>query len=191
DNGSPLGPVAIGMALTALVYMGGHVSGAHYNPVVSAAFVLRGNFSSRQLVPYWISQLSGALLASAAVWGLTGQLFQLAPAEGVSVAAAVGAEVAFTFALVAVILSVATCKATHGNQFYGVAIGGIVMGAAFAAGPISGAALNPAVGCGPIVFAALLGDANLNGCWLYLLGPLVGAIAATALFRVIAPYSRP
>ncbi|MEM7167831.1 MAG: aquaporin, partial [Planctomycetota bacterium] len=47
DNGSPLGPVAIGMALTALVYMGGHVSGAHYNPVVSAAFVLRGNFSSR------------------------------------------------------------------------------------------------------------------------------------------------
>src|SRR5687768_18306979 len=66
-GGTPLAPLAIGAVLTAMVYMGGHVSGAHYNPAVSLAQALAGKLEPRQLLPYWAAQLAGALAGAFAV----------------------------------------------------------------------------------------------------------------------------
>ena len=67
-NGTPMAPIAIGSVLMAMVYMGGHISGAHYNPAVSVAILIRGKMEARDLVPYMLAQISGAILASLAVW---------------------------------------------------------------------------------------------------------------------------
>lgn len=183
-DGSPLGPLAIGIMLIALVYMGGHLSGAHYNPAVSLAFVLHGSFPVEHLLPYWIAQVAAAFAASEAVLVMTGETFALAPDPEATLTAAVLTEILFTFILMFVILNVARAMAVQGNSYYGVAIGSVVMGAAFVGGPISGAALNPAVGCCPILFRAFQQGGGSGDVWLYLFGPIVGAIAASFVFRI-------
>src|SRR6185369_11498121 len=128
-------PLAIGSVLMVMVYMGGHVSGAHYNPAVTLAVVLRGKLPSRELVPYWISQLLGSLVASFAVHLLVGRTFAPAPGPGVPAAAALLGEVLFTLALALVVLNVATLAMTAGNSYYGLAIGFTVTAGAWAVGP--------------------------------------------------------
>jgi len=182
-SGTPLAPLAIGAALMVMVYMGGHVSGAHYNPAVTLAVVLRGKLPSRELVPYWISQLLGSLVASFAVHLLVGRTFAPAPGPGVPAAAALLGEVLFTLALALVVLNVATLAMTAGNSYYGLAIGFTVTAGAWAVGPISGGAFNPAVGTGPIIMSALWGAEGFGDLWLYWVGPLIGAALAAFVFR--------
>ena len=155
-DGTPLAPLAIGSALMVMVYMGGHISGAHYNPAASLAILMRGKMESKDLIPYWIAQIAGAILASLVVYVAVGSTFAPAPAADASVAAGLLLELLFTFALCLVILNAATARATEGNSFYGLAIGFTVLVGAFAAGPISGGAFNPAVGIGPIVVDGLI-----------------------------------
>ena len=183
-DGTALAPLAVGSTLTALVYMGGHVSGAHYNPAVTLGFWLRGGMRRSDAIPYVAAQLFGAWLAAGAVQLLTGDTFALAPGDGVGSAQALLAEVLFTFALVLVILNVAISEATAGNQYYGLAIGLVVAGGAFTVGDISGGAFNPAVGTGPLVVHALAGSGGLGDVWLYWVGPVIGALAAVAAFGV-------
>ena len=183
--GTPFAPLAIGCALMIMVYMGGHVSGAHYNPAVSLAVLLRGKMSSGDFVSYVVAQIAGALAASAAVSMLLhGQTFAPAPGPGVTPIAALLAEFLFTFALALVVLDVATAAKTAGNSYYGLAIGFTVVVAAFAAGPISGGAFNPAVGIGPTVWQALHGAGGYSHLWLYLVGPLLGGAVAAMIFKV-------
>jgi aquaporin Z len=66
-SGNPLAPLAIGAVLMAMVYAGGHISGAHYNPAVTLAVLIRGRIEIREAVGYWIAQIVGGLLASALV----------------------------------------------------------------------------------------------------------------------------
>ena len=179
---TPLAPLAVGSVLTALVYMGGHISGAHYNPAVSIAMLLRGRIAARDLVPYIASQILGALLASLAVLVLAGDTFAPAPGAGAGLGAVILAEALFTFALTLVILNVATDDATSGNAFYGLAIGFTVMAGMLAVGRISGAAFNPAVGTGPILIDALAGSGSLANLWIYIVGPVLGSVAASAAF---------
>lgn len=181
--GTPLAPLAIGAALMVMVYMGGHISGAHYNPAVTLAVVMRGKLPSRQLVPYWVSQLLGAIAAAMVVRLLLGRTFAPAPGGGATAFAALLAEVLFTFALCLVVLNAATAKATAGNSFYGLAIGFTLAVGAFAGGPISGGAFNPAVGTGPILVQAMAGG-GLGDLWLYWLGPLLGGVLAAWVFRL-------
>ena len=183
-SGTPFAPLAIGSALMAMVYMGGHVSGAHYNPAVSLAVALRGRLPMSQLVPYWISQIVGALLASFVVHLMLGKTFAPAPAPGIGTLQALLGEILFTFALALVVLNVATLRATAGNSYYGLAIGFTVMVGAFAAGPVSGGAFNPAVGTGPILMRAIRGGGGMSDLWLYWVGPLLGAILAALVFRL-------
>lgn len=182
-QGVALAPVAIGTALMVMVYMGGHISGAHYNPAVSIAVLLRGKMESRDLLPYIVAQVTGAFLATLVAKALTGVAFAPAPAEGVSNLAALSAEALFTFALVLVILNAATSPKTEGNSYYGLAIGFTVMAGAFAVGGISGGAFNPAVGTGPIL-ASLLSGGSISNLWLYWVGPVLGGIAAMFVFRL-------
>ena len=108
-------PIAIGATLMVMVYMGGHVSGAHYNPAVSVAVLLRGQLEARELVPYIGAQIFGALLAGVAVFVATGSTFAPAPAPDASLAGVAILEFLFTFALALVVLNVATHPATEGN----------------------------------------------------------------------------
>ena len=166
------------------IYMGGHISGAHYNPAVTFAFFLRGACDSATVLPNWLAQLAGAIAASASGAFLSHGTYMPSPGANVPVAAAMLNEVLFTFALALVILNVATSKRTANNSYYGVAIGVTVIGAAYAGGGISGGAYNPAVGLGPIIYAAMNGASNLGHFWLYIAGPLFGGVLAAMVFKI-------
>jgi aquaporin Z len=186
-DGTALAPLAIGSALMVMVYMGGHISGAHYNPAASLAILMRGKMESKELLPYWAAQIVGAILASLVVYASVGSTFAPAPASDASAMAALLLEFLFTFALCLVILNAATARATEGNSFFGLAIGFTVLAGAFAAGPVSGGAFNPAVGIGPILVDAVMGGGSLGALWLYLVGPLAGGAAAAIVFKMQNP----
>ena len=179
-------PIAIGVILMVMVYMGGHISGAHYNPAVSIAMIVRGLLSSREALKYILAQLLGAILAAFMINYLTGNIMEVAPSNTASVMQILLVEAIFTFALVLVILNVATHPKTKGNSYYGLAIGFTIMAAAFSAGNISGGAFNPAVGCGPIFVDSLAGDGNLIlHLWYYLVGPISGGLLAAYNYKYI------
>lgn len=178
---APLAPLAIGSALMVMVYMGGHVSGAHYNPAVSLGLFLRRKIDAVTLGAYWVAQLVGGSLAFVAGYLVSGRTPGIHPGAGVFAASALAVEVLFTTALVLVVLNVAATRATEGNSFYGLAIGFTIVVAAFAGGPISGGAFNPAVGLGATLGAALFGGGSWSSLWLYLVGPLVGAAVAAGI----------
>lgn len=182
-GGSEMAPLAIGGCLMVMVYMGGHISGAHYNPAVSLAVMLRGTLTSRELVPYVASQLAGAIVASLAVYVMFGRTFVAAPLDPNWVSGPLLIEILYTAALALVVLNVATAPATAGNSFYGLAIGFTVVVAAFAGGTASGGAYNPAVGLGPAVVHAIFGEGSIGHVWLYIVGPCVGAAVAAAIFK--------
>jgi aquaporin Z len=182
-DGTPLAPLAIGSSLMIMVYMGGHVSGGHYNPAVSLAVFLRGKMASGgEMVRYWVAQILGALVAALVVRVIVGQTFAPAPGGGAAVGSALLVEFLYTFALALVVLNSAASAKTHGNSFYGLAIGFTVVVGAFAGGAISGGAFNPAVGIGPIAIHATLGEGTWSFLWLYLVGPLLGGAVAAAVF---------
>lgn len=179
--------VAIGAVLMVLVYMGGHVSGAHYNPAVSLGVFLRGKMEGKDLLPYVIFQLIGGFLAGLVCYLIIEKTSAPAPGPGIVVWKAVLAEVLFTFLLVLVVLNVATAKSTAGNQYFGIAIGFTVMAGAFAVGPVSGAAFNPAVAIGLIAMDAIKGGSSLGNIWIYIVGPLAGAAIAAFIFKLMNP----
>ncbi|HYC32206.1 MAG TPA: aquaporin [Gemmatimonadales bacterium] len=180
---SPLAPLAIGASLMVMVYMGGHVSGGHYNPAVSLAVLLRGKMASTgEFAGYVVSQCLGAIVAALAVQAILGRTFAPAPGADASTGGALLVELLYTFALALVVLNSAASAKTHGNSFYGLAIGFTVVVGAFAGGPVSGGAFNPAVGIGPILVQALAGEGGFGNLWLYLVGPLLGGALAAVVF---------
>ena len=176
-------PLAIGGALMVMVYMGGHISGAHYNPAISIAVTILGKLERTELLPYIVAQIAGTLAAALVVQKLTGDFLAVAPGAGVPTTAALLAEVLYTFALALVILNVAISPRTEGNFHYGLTIGFTVMTGAFAVGDISGGVFNPAVGTGPIL-ASLAGGGSLDSLWLYWAGPVAGAVLAVPVYRL-------
>lgn len=185
-------PLAIGSVLMAMVYMGGHVSGAHYNPAVTLAVWLRGKLPAAEILPYIGAQLAGAFVAALVAQGILGETFAPAPRAGLSVGAFLAVEVLFTFALALVVLNVATAPTTAGNSYYGLAIGFTVLAGAFVAGPISGGAFNPAVGFGPILVDALFGDGRaLRSLWVYFVGPAAGGLLAAVVYKMMNPEEVP
>ncbi len=178
-------PLAIGVMLMVMVYMGGHISGAHYNPAVSIAMILRGLLTTKEAINYILSQLAGAFLAAIFVQWVGGAVMEVGPSNTASVLQILSVEAIFTFALVLVILNVATNPKTEGNSYYGLAIGFTIMAGAFAGGGISGGAYNPAVGTGPILVDVIMGEGNtLSNFWYYLVGPIVGAVTAAYVYKL-------
>lgn len=178
NSGSPLTPLAIGLALAVLVYSTGHISGGHLNPAVSVGVFLRGGLSAVELVVYIVAQLIGGALAalvSMALWPVAEKstVIEVGPAFLV--------EALFTFVLVWVVLNVATSKDTEGNSFYGLAIGGAVFVGATTVGAISGGGFNPAVAFG----LSISGQFAWSNLWLYILAPIVGAALAALVFRLV------
>lgn len=187
-SGSPNAPVAIGAALMVMVFAGGHISGAHYNPAVSFAVMLRGKMQAGEMFQYWIVQLVGGLCGAITSNFVTSNeaSISMAPTSNISIGMPLVAEILGTFALAYVVLNVATAKGTAGNSFYGLAIGFTVMAMAVAVGGISGGAFNPAVGVGRVIADTLVGSGNtLGSVWIYIVGPLVGGGLAAMVFKVV------
>lgn len=182
DASGALAPLAIGSILMVMIYAGGHISGGHYNPAVTLGVFLRGRCAASDVVPYMIAQVAGAALAAFLVLYLKGAGAELKIATPDLVKSTV-VEFLFTFALVYVVLNVATSKATAGNSFYGLAIGFTVLVGAFAVGPISGGAFNPAVAVG----VTLMKLSALSNLWVFLIGGFGGGAAAGLLFRFLNP----
>ncbi|GAA4214373.1 MIP/aquaporin family protein [Microbispora amethystogenes] len=184
---TPLAPVAIGAILTVMVYAGGHVSGAHYNPAVTLAMLLRGRSSPADAVPYWIAQLAGGVLAAlTATYIVNPRSVQTLSPSGRELGVALLAEALFTFALAYVVLNAATSRDHPGNSFYGLAIGFTVTAGAFAVGGISGGAFNPAVAVG----AASMGLLAWSKIWVWLLADLAGGALAGVAFLALNPKER-
>ena len=174
-------PLAIGSALMVMIFAGGHISGGHFNPAVTLGVWLRGQCADKDVAPYMISQIIGAVLAAFAVKFLKGGA-AVTPLQPATLPALL-AEFLFTFALVYVVLNTATAKGTSGNSFYGLAIGFTVLVGAFSVGNISGGAFNPAVAVG-ISCMGLLPWPNI---WIYFVADFVGGAVAAGAFKAVNP----
>ncbi|MBL9152160.1 MAG: aquaporin [Verrucomicrobiales bacterium] len=174
-----MAPLAIGSVLMVMIFAGGHVSGAHYNPAVSLAVLLRGKLTSKELPGYLIAQVLGAVLAALFVMRVVNGGAKLPSPTEMALMPALFAEFVFTFGLCYVVLNVATAKGTAGNSFYGLAIGFTVMAGAFAVGRVSGGVFNPAVGVGLVVMKAMAVKTLL----MYILAQLAAAFVASAVFH--------
>jgi len=183
-SGSAFVPLAAGGTLMVMVYAGGHISGAHYNPAVTLAALVRRRIGPGDAAAYWIAQIVGAVaagaLARAVVHPAAVKTLQL---SGHTEAAAAVVEALVTFALCYVVLNVATSKDQPSNGFFGLAIGFTVTAGAFAVGGISGGVFNPAVALG----GATAGLFAWPTIWVYLLVQLAAGAAAGLAFLVLNP----
>ena len=179
-----MAPLAIGAALMVMIFAGGHVSGAHYNPAVTLAVFLRGKCSAADVIPYWIAQIAGAAVAAMIVLFMKGN--PTVTPMALDVTRALVAEFLYTFALCYVVLNVATAKGTSGNPTYGLAIGFTVLTGAYAVGGISGGAFNPAVAVG----ATMMGLQSMANIWIFLVANLAGGAVAAVIFKVMHPQDR-
>jgi len=190
-----LAPLSIGFCLVVLVFLGGHISGAHYNPAVTIGILLtmRSKISTMKSLGYIAVQLIGSFLGALMVYTTTdGSTFGPMINPAYNLGDGLIAEIMATFTLVSVVLNVATTEEDAGNSFFGLAIGLTVASMGIAVGGISGGAFNPAVGTGPLLVRWMFTGQYYGDGWVYWAGPLLGAALAAVLFRVtnIAEYAR-
>jgi len=171
-------PFGIASTLMVMIYAGGHISGAHYNPAVTVSIYLRGACDKDEVLPYIASQVVAAVSAAIVVENL------IMPASESPVSFELGtdalvAELLFTFALAYVILNVATTESTSGNGYYGAAIALVVLAGAITVGSISLASFNPAVTSALIVSGKL----TIADSWMHFVPQFVGAVLATYVYK--------
>ncbi len=172
--------ITFGLVVMSMIYTFGDISGAHLNPAVSIAFTIASKFPVTELLPFIISQLTGAVLAS-----LTLKL--LFPANqflGTTIPAGSAGqsfvlEFILTFFLMLVIINVATGSKERG-LFAGLAIGSVVGLEAMFAGPVCGASMNPARSFGPAIVSG-----HYKFLWIYLTATTLGAVSAIPVWKFI------
>jgi len=171
-------PFAIASTLMVMIYGLGHVSGAHFNPAVTVGIWLRGACEKDEVAPYIAVQV----IAGAAAALASANLLIADPsvtALELDMTQTIGAEFLYTFALVFVILNVATSEATAGNGYYGAAIAFVVLAGALTVGGISGGSFNPAV-TGALFTSGVIEAADL---WMHLVPQLVAGVVAAQAFK--------
>ena len=167
--------IAPGLMVMTIIYFMGTVSGAHLNPAVTLAFAVRRNFPWNRVAGYILAQATGGVLAAIflrVTFGMAGNLGATVPGSGVSASQALTMEILLTAGLVNTILGTASGARNIGSNG-AIAVGGYIALAGLWAAPISGASMNPIRSLAP----DLIGG-NFSGAWIYLLGPLVGAMIA-------------
>jgi len=183
-------PLAIGAVFASLIYMGSGVSGGHFNPATTIAVWIQKKLIFREAGSYVLAQFCGAVVASLFYHLLYGntRVFFLSPDRSINILKPLCIEGLFTFVLILTILYTFVAKKVAGNQYYGLAIGLLVVGLGYAGANISGGAFNPAVGFIPILMETFLGICQcrpMSFAWIYLAGPVTGSLAAALLFRFI------
>lgn len=171
--------VAFGLVIAVMIYGVGHISGAHFNPVVSVGFALSRHVPWRRVATYSMAQVGGAVAGAMFLRLTLGDVPLGVTHPSVPAPSAVAWEVVFTAMLMLVIMAVATDTRAVGPAA-ALAIGGSITLAALVAGPVSGASLNPARSLGPALVAGDLAD-----IWIYVLGPLLGAIIGAVAYRYL------
>jgi aquaporin Z len=169
---------APGLLVMAVILFMGKVGGAHLNPVVSVAFALRSEFPWRRVPGYVAAQAVGAVLACLFLWavlGRPGTFGATIPAATVSDTRAMLMEAVLTMGLVSVILGTASSAQNVGG-LSAIAVGGYIALAGLWSSPISGASMNPVRS-----FAPDLVRGDLSHTWLYVVGPLLGAVVAVVI----------
>jgi len=177
--------ITFGFIVMSMIYALGDISGAHLNPAVSIAFVISRRFPVKELLPYIVSQIIGAILASVVLKILFPHnewLGATIPA-GSNVQSFV-LELLLTFFLMLVIINVATGSKEQG-MFAGLAIGSVVLLEAMFAGPVSGASMNPARSLAPAVVST-----HMKDVWIYLTAPVAGAILAIPVWKYLTNKSK-
>lgn len=178
--------LSFGLAVMAVIYAVGHLSGAHINPAVTVAFALTRHFPWRLVPGYVAAQLAGASAASAIHLALFGKVANLgATVPSGSPLQALTLEVILTLFLMLIISAVATDVRAVG-QAAAIAIGGYVALAATFAGPVAGASMNPARSFGPALLSG-----TWTAHWVYWVGPLSGAILGALLYSYVRAASPP
>jgi len=172
--------VAPALLVTAMIYGIGDVSGAHFNPVVTAAFALKRLFPPALVPVYWFAQTLGAIGGALLVRALLGDAVK----DGVSTphissASALGFEVVLTLLLVTVILGTADRHRIVGTEA-ALAVGATIALCGLVALPLEGASMNPVRSLGPAVVAG-----RFDSLWIYLVGPFIGAAAAVGVNAVL------
>jgi aquaporin Z len=173
---------APGLMVMAIILFMGAVSGAHLNPAVTLGFSLRGDFPWRRVPGYIIVQLLGSTLAVLFLWAVLGKLGRLGatePGAGINDWKAMLFELVLTAGLLSTILGTAS-RAQNVGALSAVAVGGYIILAGFWSSPISGASMNPARSFGPNL---ALGD--FSHYWVYLVGPVCGAIIAVGFAWIL------
>jgi aquaporin Z len=171
-------PFAIASTLMVMIYAGGHVSGAHYNPAVTISIYLRGACDKSDVTPYIASQVAAGVAAALVASNILVPEGDVAPLV-MDTGPAFAAELMFTFALAYVILNVATSESTEGNGYYGAAIAFVVLAGALTVGPLSGASFNPAV-TASLISAGVMEVAD---SWIHLVPQLIGGALAALVFN--------
>jgi aquaporin Z len=172
--------LTFGLAVMAMIYALGDISGCHLNPAVSIGFALAGRFAWSGVLPYLAAQSAGAVLASALLRGL----FPTHATLGATLPAgpllqSFILEVLLTLILMVVILCVATGSKEKGVMA-GVAVGAVIAVEALFAGPVSGASMNPARSLAPALVTLQLGS-----LWIYLVAPVLGAAVGVLVWRCL------
>jgi MIP family channel proteins len=193
-TGGSLGVPGIALAfafvIIAMVYALGHLSGAHLNPAVTVAFWSTGRFRSSNVAPYVIAQCAGAIAASAVlrtILGPVGHLGATLPSVvlSITVPEAFALEWAMSFALMFVIMAVATDERVAPG-FAPIPVGLTVGLCALTGGPLTGASMNPARSLGP----ALMGG-EWRAHWLYWVAPITAMLVATRVYDALRNASTP
>jgi aquaporin Z len=175
--------VAPGLVVAALVYAFGDVSGAHFNPAVTVAFALRGDFVWNRVPAYWLTQLGGALGAAAMLRWLLGPVASVGSSRTeLSDLKTLVLEAVLTAILVTVILNTASRYSLIGTDA-AIAVGATIALCGLFAGTLTGASMNPARSAGPAIVSG-----RMSGLWLYLAGPAAGAILAVLISVALHPH---
>jgi MIP family channel proteins len=162
------------------IYAVGHISGAHFNPAVTLAFVLTRHFPPARAVGYWCAQVLAAVAAAAVLRGSLGDIAHVgATLPSGSETQAFLWELIMTAFLLFVIMAVATDTRAVGEAA-AIAIGGTIGLEAMFGGPISGASMNPARSLGP---ALVSGD--LHALWIYIVAPVAGAAIGAVAYQLV------
>lgn len=184
--------LAIGSTLMVIIYLGGHVSGGHYNPAVSLGIFLRlDGFSMMELICYCCAQVVGGIIGALLSYAIAGNFTAGMMCENKEFEAIL-VELVYTYLLVSTVLNVATSNHPdyQGNSFFALAIGFSVVVGAYCGGSVSGGAFNPAVQLG-LEFGNLFAGNDCFGCIFLVLAQLVGGLIAGLQYKfLVLPFHK-
>lgn len=171
--------ITFGLVVTAMIYAFGKVSGAHINPAVTLAFWLNKSFDQSLVLPYVLSQLSGAVAASVVLRLLFPEAITLGETlpSGSNLQSFI-LEMILSFILMLVIFQ--TAAGSKETALAGLIIGFVVLFEAMFAGPICGASMNPARSLGPAIVSG-----NIQSLWVYLIATTMGMSLAVPIYRIL------
>jgi aquaporin Z len=192
--------LAFGLTVLTMAYAVGHISGGHFNPAVTIGLWAAGRFSARDILPYWVAQVAGAIVAALVLSviasgkpgfdlvqsGFATNGYAAHSPGGYSLAACLVAEIVLTFFFLVVILGSTDRRAPSG--FAPIAIGLALTLIHLVSIPVTNTSVNPARSLGPALF---VGGWALAQVWLFWIAPIVGAALAGAVHRSLLASDRP